>query len=93
MLILLVVVTGHRVGNRLGTLTKLLFHLTSIVVARVVLLLLVGLHEVGQPASSLVKHLLTVLRILTHHLMVLVVLFLLLELVVEGLELVVLRGV
>jgi len=73
----------------LRTLAKLLFDLSSIAVACIVLLLLVGLHEVREAtSSSLVQHLLTVLGILTHHLVVM--LLLLLELVVESLELVIL---
>ena len=51
------------------------------------LLVVVGLHEVGNArcAGSRVQHLLAVLAVLSHHLMVL--LFLLLQLVVESLEL------
>ena len=80
-----------RVRYRLGPLTKLLFHLSSITVTCIILLLLVGLHEIWEATStSLVYHLLTILRILTHHLVLM--LLLLLELVVESLELVVLWG-
>ena len=83
---------GNRVRYRLSSLTKLLFHLTSITVTCIILLLLVGLHEIWESAStSLVYHILTILRILTHHLVLM--LLLLLELVVESLELVVLWGV
>ena len=72
--------------------TKLLFDLPSVIVTCIILLLLVGLHEIREAASaSLVKHLLAVLRVLTHHLVLL--LLLLLKLVVESLELMVLRGV
>ena len=88
------IMAWNRVRYRLRSLAKLLFHLASIAVTRIILLLLVRLHKIGESTTtSLVQHLLTVLRILTHHLVLLLVVFLLLKFVVEGLELMVLRRV
>ena len=46
------IMTGYRVRYRLGPLTELLFDLSSVIVSRIILLLLVGLHEIRETSST-----------------------------------------